>query len=304
MHRLLTAFYAAPWAMTDEAFSAAEMLLQRWAAGVRLSNDQIEAAVGGAPEAAAARRAQMQEASGGGVQIIPIYGVMAHRAYAVANTSRPLTSTEAIASAVRAAAADPNVGTIVLDVDSPGGSVSGTNELADTVAAARTVKPVIAVANSEAASAAYWVAAQASEIVVTPSGMVGSIGVRMPYVDTTEKDAKAGIKTEFISYGKYKSEGMSGPLTDETRAYLQQMVDAYGAQFTRAVAKGRGVPVDVVRGPAFGEGRMKVAADAVASGMADRIGTLEDVIAEARKPKRRPTMTSARAARDIQILET
>lgn len=304
MHRLLTAFYSTPWAITDEAYLAAEMLLQRWTMGTRLDAEQIDAAIGNAPQIAAARVDRAAAASGGGIQVIPIYGVMAHRAYAVANTSRPLTSTEAVANAVRAAAADSSVGTIVLDLDSPGGSVSGTAELADTVAAARAAKPVIAVANSEAASAAYWVASQASEIVVTPSGMVGSIGVRMPYVDTTEKDAKAGVKVEYISYGKYKSEGMSGPLQEETRAYLQSMVDAYGAEFTRAVARGRGVPVETVRGAAFGEGRMKTAKDAVASGMADRIATLDEVIAELRKPKRRPTMSSAQAHRDIQILET
>lgn len=303
MHRILTAFYSTPWAITDEAYLAAEMLLQRWSMGTRLDSEQIEAAIGNAPEMAAARADRAASASGGGIQVIPLYGVMAHRAYAVANTSRPLTSTEAVAHAVRMAAADSSVGSIVLDIDSPGGSVSGTSELADTVAAARSVKPVIAVANSEAASAAYWVAAQASEIVVTPSGMVGSIGVRMPYVDTTEKDAKAGVKVEYISYGKYKSEGMSGPLNEETRAYLQSMVDAYGAEFTRAVAKGRGIPVETVRGEAFGQGRMKTARDAVASGMADRIGTLEEVIADLRKPKRKP-MNAALAQRDIQILET
>lgn len=302
MLRLLSAFYSQPWAVTDEAWTAMEGVLVRWSAGVRLDALQIAEAVGDAPEAAVQRRAQAQAASGGGVQVVPIYGVMTHRAYAANKLSRPLTSTEAVAAQIRQAMASDEVGTIVLDIDSPGGSVSGTAELADVVAAARAVKPVIAVANAEAASAAYWVASQASEVVVTPSGMVGSIGVRMPYTDDSEAQAREGIKREYISYGKYKSEGMSGPLSDETRGYLQSMVDAYGNAFTRAVAKGRGVPVDVVRGPQFGEGRMKLATDAVASGMADRIGTLEEVIAKARRVRR--GMSSAAAQRQITILET
>ncbi len=302
MLRLLSAFYSQPWAVTDEAWTAMEGVLVRWSSGVRLDALQIAEAVGDAPEAAVQRRAQAQAASGGGVQVVPIYGVMTHRAYAANNASRPLTSTEAVAAQIRQAMASDEVGTIVLDIDSPGGSVSGTAELADVVAAARAVKPVIAVANAEAASAAYWVASQASEIVVTPSGMVGSIGVRMPYTDDSEAQAREGIKREYISYGKYKSEGMSGPLSDETRGYLQSMVDAYGNAFTRAVAKGRGVPVDVVRGPQFGEGRMRLASDAVASGMADRIGTLDEVIAKALRVRR--GMSSAAAQRQITILET
>lgn len=302
MLHLLTAFYSTAWAVSDEAYTAMETIVNRWGSGLKLSAVEIDAAIGSAPEAAAARRAQAAGASGGGVQVVPLYGIMAHRAYAVANTSRPLTSTEAVGRMIQAAAADPEVGTIVLDIDSPGGSVSGTAELADIVAQARTQKQVIAVANAEAASAAYWVASQASEIVITPSGMVGSIGVRMTYTDTTEKDAKDGVKREVISYGKYKSEGVAGPLTDETRAYLQSMAEAYGRAFESAVAKGRGVPVDTVRSEAFGQGRMKLARDAVASGMADRIATLDEVIAGARRPKR--GMTSAQAARQIQILET
>lgn len=302
MLHILSAVYSTPWAITDTAWSAMTAVLERWALGIRLDAAGIEAAIGNAPAEAAQRRAAAVSATGDGVQVIPIYGVMTHRAVNATQVSRSLTASEAVAAQVRAAAADPQVGTIVLDIDSPGGAVAGTAELADVVYQARAIKPVIAVANSEAASAAYWVASQASEIVVTPSGMVGSIGVRLPYTDESEADAKAGIRREYLSYGRFKSEGMGGPLSAETRQYLQGMVDSYGNAFTRAVAKGRGLPVDVVRGEAFGEGRMKLASDAVASGMADRIGTLDDVIAKARKPRR--GMSSTAAQRQIEILET
>jgi len=300
MH-LLTAFYRSAWALTDEAFAAVDHVLHRWGAGVKLTALEIAEAVGQAPEIAAYRRAQAASASGGGVQVIPLYGILTHRAYSVAQSSTPVTSTEAVGRAVQAAAADPAVGTIVLDIDSPGGAVNGTMELADIVSEAAKKKPVIAVANAEAASAAYWVASQASEVVVTPSGMVGSIGVRMIYTDTSAKDSQEGISREVLSYGKYKSEGIVGPLSEDTRAYLLGMLETYGRAFEAAVARGRGVPIDTVRSEAFGQGRMKLARDAVASGMADRVATLDEVIEGARKARR--GMSVAQAQRRIQILE-
>lgn len=306
MLHLLAAFYATPWALALDAFSAAESILLRWADGTRLSAEQIGAAIGDAPEAAAARRAAAQAASGRGVAVVPVYGVLAHRAYAVANTSKPLTSTEALAAQFRAAAADPEVGTIIMDVDSPGGSVFGVQELGDVLADIRqhSGKRLVAVANNTAASGGYWIASQAEELVITPSGMVGSIGVIVPHSDTSAMKERLGVRTEYITAGRYKSESHAdGPLTDDHRAHLQGMVDAYYDAFTKAVAKGRGVPVSTVRGEAFGEGRMRLASEAVAAGMADRVGTLDNTIARyasGRAP--RAGMRAELAERDIQIL--
>lgn len=306
MLHLLATFRSMPWAVEPSVMALMSAIVDRWSAGVRLSPDEISAAIGDAPESAARRQAQTAGMSGKGVQVIPVYGVLAHRAYAVANTSKPLTSTEALAAQVQAAADDPNVGTILLDVDSPGGSVFGVQELADTVAGARKRKHVVAQVNNTAASGAYWVASQASEIVVTPSGMVGSIGVIVPHVDTSAARERVGIKQEFITYGKFKAEGhIDGPMTDEHRAHLQSIVNQYGAAFTRDIAVGRRTDVETVRGPAFGEGRMKLAKDAVASGMADSIGTLEETIARlvSARPASRGGMRADQADRDIQILE-
>jgi signal peptide peptidase SppA len=301
MMRLLTEFYGTPWAIEPATLASIQSVLERWAFGTKLSPAEIRAAIGDAPEAAAARRAQVAQASGGSVKIIPIYGVLTHRAYAATSVSQSLTSVEALAREFKAAAADPSVSAIVMDIDSPGGSVFGVQELADVLASVRSVKPLVAVANNTAASAAYWLAAQANEVVVTPSGMVGSIGVIVPHADMSAAYEKLGVKKEYITYGKYKAEGNdTGPLDAEARANLQEMVDAYGAAFTKAVSKGRQVPIDTVRGEAFGQGRMKLAADAVASGMADSIGTLEEVVA--RYSKRRGK-SGAMAEREIQIIE-
>lgn len=277
MSFLLQAFFGQPWAMTPSALAIAETLLLRWEAGERFDAAGIEAAVGDKPRQAAQRRAAVAAAGGPGLAVLPIHGVLTHRAYSVENTSSPLTSTERVAAELRRLAEDSSVRTLVLDVDSPGGSVFGVQELAEAVRRVRsTGRRVVAVANNTAASGAYWIASQADELVVTPSGMVGSIGVIVPHVDRTKAYEAAGVRREFITAGRYKAEGHEkGPLRPETRANLQQMVDTYYNAFVRAVASGRGVPVDVVRGPAFAQGRMVLAADAVAAGMADAVATLE-----------------------------
>jgi signal peptide peptidase SppA len=304
MLRLLAAFYNTPWALDPTTLGVMAQLLDRWALGVRLSDADIEAAVGSAPELAAQRREATAQASAGAVGVVPVYGVLAHRAYSVQNVSSPLTSTERLAQQVRSFGADPAIGSIVLDVDSPGGSVFGVQELGDAIASVRGSKPVIAVANSMAASGGYWIASQADEVVVTPSGMVGSIGVIVPHADLSAAYEKAGVKKTFITAGKYKAEGNdTGPLDDEARVSMQQMVDDYYVAFTKAVAKGRGIGVDRVRGPDFGEGRMKLAKDAVASGMADKVGTLEETIARMSRTRRAGGMSAHTADRDIQILE-
>lgn len=308
MFRLLSAFCLTPWALEPSTLDLMAGVLVRWSAGDRLSDDQIRAAIGDAPQAAAQRReaaaAMGTSAGGGAVAVIPVYGVLTHRAHEAENTSRPLTSTERLTQAVRAAAADPQIGAIVLDVDSPGGSAFGVQELADTVFAARESKPVVAVANSIAASGAYWLASQATELVITPSGSVGSIGVITAHVDASAAYEKLGMKKSFITAGKFKAEGNdTGPLDDDARAHLQGMVDGYYSAFVKAVARGRGAGLEAVRSEAFGQGRMRLAKDAVQAGMADRIDTLENTIARYAKGRRKPGMSGAHAQRDISILE-
>jgi signal peptide peptidase SppA len=175
--------------------------------------------------------------------------------------------------------ADESVGAIVIDIDSPGGSVFGTPELADEILKARGAKPIIAVANSNADSAAYWIASAADEIVGTPSSMVGSIGVWTMHVDFSKMDERVGMKVTYVSAGKYKVEGNEyEPLGEEAQAALQARVDEYYGMFVAAVAKGRGVTASAVRN-GYGEGRVVTAKQALALGMIDRIGTLGQTLA-------------------------
>lgn len=215
--------------------------------------------------------------SRGAVAVLPLLGVISQRANLMTEMSGG-TSTEKFGAAFRQAMADPSVGAVVLDVDSPGGSVYGVGELADMIRGARGQKPIITVANSMAASAAYWIATAADELVVTPGGEVGSIGVLTAHADMSVQEEMIGEKVTLISAGKKKVwANPYEPLSDEARADLQARVDDYYRAFVGAVARGRGVSASEVRG-GFGEGGMVGAQEAVTLGMADRVATLEDTI--------------------------
>ena len=217
----------------------------------------------------------------GSVAVLPLYGVLRQRGPSLTDIlfDGRGTSTDAFAAAFRRMVEDSSVGAIVIDIDSPGGSVFGTPELADEILRARGTKPVIAVANSLAASAAYWVASAADEIVATPSSMVGSIGVYTIHADFSKMDDRVGVKFTYIAAGKYKVEGNEDePLGEEARAALQEQLDEYYASFVSAVAKGRGVSVSAVRS-GYGEGRILTAKQALKLGMIDRIGTLDATLA-------------------------
>lgn len=192
------------------------------------------------------------------------------------------TSHESVGRATDAAVADGKAESIVYDIDSPGGTVYGMPENAAKVLAARKVKPTTAVVNHVAASAAYWYASQAKEIVTTPAGQAGCIGVLMNSIDETEALKMEGIKDVLVSNtdSPYKSERYPQvPITEEAIAEMRKTCDAYGEQFYSAIAKGRGLRVPTIKAD-FGRGRMLLPEDALAVRMVDRIGTLQSVVDE------------------------
>lgn len=259
-----------PWAILPEKLDEILALLQLHEAGVRFTAEEIHARIGDPP------RRQTQVA--GRTGIIPVYGTIVPRAGMMTDLSGAVAA-EQLGREVRAFAADPGVDRIVLDINSPGGNVVGLPELAAEIRAARDIKPVVAVANSMAASAAYWLAAQASEIAVTPSGAVGSIGVFAMHEDLSRAVEGQGRKVTMISAGKYKTEGNPfEPLSDEARASIQEDVNTVYGRFVADVARGRGVSEDLVRA-GFGEGRMVQAERALEQRMVDRIETFDQVMA-------------------------
>lgn len=237
---------------------------------------------------------------GDSVAVVYVRGVVTHRPSLFASGG---TSTTEITRALDAALADPTIKSILLNVDSPGGSVAGIPELADRIHAARREKPIVALADTMAASAAYWLASQANELIAAPSGSVGSIGVIAAHVDESRAEELAGLKTTLITAGKYKAElDPSRPLSPEAHGAVQDSVDKFYSMFVRAVARGRGVPTTRVDA-GFGQGRMVLAADALTAGMADRVATVETVLGEmlgGRRPRQdRGTVLRGLAARAV-----
>jgi len=211
----------------------------------------------------------------GGIGLITIQGVIGHRPGGgyYANTY----SAE-VADWLRKMAANPAIGAIVLDIDSPGGTVAGLAEAADTINDVKAIKPVYAVANPEAASAAYHLGSQATRFYSTPSGEVGSIGVWAAHVDLSEALTNAGIKVSLVSAGKYKVEGNPfEPLGEVAREEIQRSVDMHYEAFLKSVARGRNTTPATVR-DTFGQGRMVEAPRAKDLGMIDAIHTLGEVL--------------------------
>ena len=269
--RVLRSVFGEPWAILPSKLAVIADLVRFRAAGGHLTAAEIQDRIGAAVQQ---RPTAMR---GGAVAVLPLHGVIHQRMNLMSEMSGG-TSTEMFAQSFRAAMADDAIRAIVIDVDSPGGGVYGVDELAAEILRARGSKRVVAVANSLAASAAYYIASAAEEVVVTPSGEVGSIGVFTAHQDLSKAAEAEGVKTTLIAAGKYKVEGNPfEPLSDEARAELQSRVDAYYGLFVAAVARGRNVTAAQVRG-GFGEGRVVGAREAVRLGMADRVGTLDETI--------------------------
>lgn len=269
--RIIRAVRAMPWAIQPDSLLRIMDVLAFQAEGCKLTPEEIRAHVG-TPRAATPRASQS-----GAVAVLRLSGIISHRIEQVDDISGPGgTSVEGFRRRFDTAMADASVGSIVIDVDSPGGGVDGVPELAAHIRAARGTKPVLAVANTLAASAAYWIASAADEISVAPSGEVGSVGVFAAHTDLSEQMAMMGERVTLVHAGKYKIEGNPfEPLSDEGRAHIQGLVDAVYEDFIAAVAAGRGTTAANVR-QTYGEGRVVRASDALAKGMVDRIETLDE----------------------------
>jgi signal peptide peptidase SppA len=322
--RFVTELIRYPWAILESYVPIITGILSRLIAGESLGASDLErvrerrrewdARHDTDPSARVEQPYQMVPGAGssGAIAVIGVYGVLSQRGGVDMDTSEPLTSTARLARAVQLAAADPQIGGIVLDVDSPGGSVYGLQELGDAIHAAREAKPIAAVANSLAASAAYWTASQAAELFAAPGAEVGSIGVYTMHTCIDDLLRQKGVAVELIAAGKFKTEGNPyGPLTDEARAHIQESVDQYYDSFVRAVARGRGVSLKAVR-EGMGEGRVLQPDAAKAEGMIDGILTLDQVIArmQSRTGRSRTSTASsparstlARMQRELEVLQ-
>ena len=235
-------------------------------------------------EAAMNRRATQFKNVKGDVVVLPLNGYISHR-QTIWSAMGFETSSEVFGRWIDGLMQNPSVGAVVIDINSPGGTVMGLSAASDKIYSYRdNKKPIIAVSNGMMASAAYFIGSAADEIISDPDSLTGSIGTIAIHMDWSGAMEAAGVKPTIIKAGKYKGEGNPyQPLSDEDKASFQEQVDAYYKAFVDAVARNRGVTAATVKSD-FGQGRVLNAQDAKAAGMVDRIATMEKVLASL-KPK-------------------
>jgi signal peptide peptidase SppA len=218
-----------------------------------------------------------------GVGVIGIYGPLMHRVLDMEFPSGGPTTYSDIRGAFDLALADDAVQGIVLDIDSPGGEVCGVFDLADHIFQARGIKPITAVVNESAYSAAYLLASAAERIVIPRTGGAGSIGVIATHADFSRAEDEAGITVTHVYAGARKADfSPHMALSPEAAAILQRLVDDTYALFVDTVAHYRGMNVKDVRGTQAG---LYVGKKAVAAKLADRVMPVDQALTDAPRGK-------------------
>ncbi|WP_127803855.1 S49 family peptidase [Hydrogenophaga sp. NH-16] len=239
--------------------------------GARIGLADLAAPVGYTPAARA------PGPPSGKVAVIPIHGTLVRRTSGLEAESG-LASYTGIAAQLDAALTSPEVAAILLDIDSPGGESGGVFDLADRIRVASQVKPVWAVANDMAFSAAYALASAATRVFVARTGGVGSIGVIAMHIDQSVKDAKDGVRYTAVFAGERKNDlNPHEPLSDAAHAVLKAEVDRVYELFVETVARHRGLDANAVRATEAG---LFFGPDAVATGLADAVGSLDDALTQ------------------------
>jgi signal peptide peptidase SppA len=266
----LADFLGSPWAISRDKLGALQLAVARLQDG----HDAAERG-NGAP-----LRMERGYEIADGVAVIQIAGIITKRASLFTRFFGG-TASEQVAVSLQQALADHTVKAIVLHIDSPGGAVDGTADLADAVFAARGQKPVIALADGLMASAAYWIGSAAGKIYSTgETTAVGSIGVVAAHLDVSGLEGRIGVKTTEIYAGKYKRIASSyKPLTDEGRKTIQEHVDYLYSVFVGAVAKHRGVSEESVQ-ENMADGRIFIGSQAIRAGLVDGVATLAGLVAQ------------------------
>lgn len=276
----------APWAIQPAKLLEIQDIYRAHARGEKADLAGIEQRLG-RPLANEPKRYDVID----GVAVLPIEGVIAKKMNLFTQISGG-TSSELAAAALSEAVADPAVHSVILSIDSPGGTVDGTQALANAVLAARGAKPIVTLANGTMASAAYWIGSAASRAYIADATtQVGSIGVVATHVDVSAAEAQRGIKTTEISAGKYKRVASQyGPLSDAGRQSIQDQVDYTYSIFVDAVATQRGVSPDVVL-QNMADGRVFIGQQAVSAGLVDGITTMGALIATLNEARADPFTT-------------
>ncbi len=263
--RVLDFALGTPWAITPEALETILAIVNR-------SNESVKAI-----EARLGENLENtdQVAVRDGVAVLSVAGPLFRYANMFTEVSGA-TSYQTLAMDFTEAVQNEDVRAILLNIDSPGGEVNGVSELARMIAAQRGLKPIVAYIGGLGGSAAYWLASAADEIVAADTALLGSIGAIMTFVDTRAAEEAEGVRVIEIVSSQTPNKGID-PLTKDGRARIQAIVDQVASVFIAAVAENRGVPEKTVL-TKYGRGGVLVGETAVAEGLADRLGSFEDVV--------------------------
>lgn len=270
--RVIDALHA-PWAIRPETLRAMVDVYERHAKGDALDLKGIEAAIG-KPLNNEPQPYEVIE----GVAVLNVVGVLGKR-FDMFTAICGGASTQRLQQELAAALEDPTVHSILLNVDSPGGTVDGTQALASDVRAAREKKPVVALIDGMGASAAYWIASAAQRVYITgDTTAVGSIGVVIAHKDVSKAEEMRGVKTTEITAGKFKRIASNfAPLSPEGRQSLQDLVDHIYSVFVESVAANLGVSVDAVLKD-MADGRLFLGEQAISAGLVHGISTMTALI--------------------------
>ncbi|MQG94487.1 S49 family peptidase [Pseudomonas sp. MN1F] len=288
MPRALELAASQPWLMLPDALDNLLTISDRMGDPVALATKRGE-------RLEDTRRVTMR----GNVAVIPVVGPIFRYANLFTEISGA-TSTQVLATDIQRALDDPKVKSIVLNIDSPGGVASGINELAEMIYAGRSRKKIVAYIGGIGASAAYWIASAAGEIVIDEASLAGSIGV---VVEAVVEDEKKTGRTRYQIVSRNAPNKRPDLGTEEGRAKMGETIDAMADVFVSKVARNLGVSAEKV--PAMGDhGGIRVGADAVKHGLANRVGSLESLITELAKPAinspRIHTMTTVKTTAELR----
>jgi signal peptide peptidase SppA len=282
-----------PWAIVPEKLQELCEIYATHLRGDKIDIAAIEARIG-----KPLKNQQPQYSVEGGVAIIPIEGVLAKKMNLFAEISGGV-STQMLAQTFQNAADDPTVHSIILAIDSPGGTVDGTQNVADVVFANRGKKKVVALASGMMASAAYWIGSAADQVLLSSdTDIVGSIGVVATHIDYSRADDRVGVKVTEISAGKYKRiASKHEPLTPEGRQSIQDQIDHVYSVFVDNVAKHRGVSSQVVLDK-MADGRLFLGKKARDAGLVDGVSTMSALVSRLNQEREGKILAVWQAIRD------
>lgn len=271
-----------PWAITPEMLIEISGIYAIHLRGEKIDVAKVEAALG-RPLANSQQDTQVID----GVAVIEIQGAMAKKMNLFSRISGGV-STQIVASEIESALKDPTVKGIILNIDSPGGTVDGTGELADIIYQSRGKKPIVAFSDGMICSAAYWTASSCDSIYISGNtNPVGSIGVVSAHRDYSKYEEKQGIKTTEITAGAYKRVASPyEPLNEAGRADIQGKLDHIYTEFVDTVARNRGTTPEKVLSD-MADGRVFLGSQAINAGLVDGVSTLALLIQAMQTPQKR-----------------